>query len=103
MNEGRARVITDAATAERKSSIVQRQGVNSRHADVNRVSLHILAVFRNTRRAGAKEFIAPGGAIPTNDVDLRIRMSDSGSEIGENVKDIRIICILSPVRWSRKK
>ncbi len=70
MNEGRARVITDAATAERKSSIVQRQGVNSRDADVNRVSLHILAVLRNTRRAGAKEFIAPGGAIPTNDVPL---------------------------------
>ena len=81
MNEGRARVITDAATAEHKSSIVQRQGVNFRDADVNRVSLHMLAVIRNTRRVGAKEFIAPGGAIPTNAVDLRIRMSDSGSEI----------------------
>jgi hypothetical protein len=67
MNEGRARAITDAATAERKSSIVQRQGVNSRDADVNRVSLHMLAVFRNTRRAGAKEFSALRGAIPTRD------------------------------------
>lgn len=51
----------------------------------------MLAVFRNTRRASAKEFIAPRGAIPTNDVDLRIRMSDSSSEIGENVKDTGII------------
>jgi hypothetical protein len=91
MNESRTRVITDPATTERKSSIVQRQGVNSWDADVNRVSLQVLALLRHTRRAGAKEFIAPGSAIPTNDVDLRIRMSDIWSQIGKNVKDMRII------------
>jgi hypothetical protein len=93
MDESRARVITDPATTERKSSIVQRQGVNSWDADVNRVSLHMLALLRHTRRVGAKEFIAPGSAIPTNDVDLCIRMSDSGSQIGKNVKDMRIIML----------
>lgn len=93
MNEGRARVITDAATAERKSSIVQRQGVNSRDADVNRVSLHVLAVLGHSRRAGAKEFVARGIAIPTDDVDLRIWMAHSGSEIGKNVENMRIILL----------
>jgi hypothetical protein len=85
MNEGRARVITDAASAEHKSSMVQHQGFNSWDAHVNRVSLQMLAVLRDTWRVGAKEFIAPGRAIPANDVDLRGRMSDSGSEIGKNV------------------
>jgi hypothetical protein len=93
MNEGCPRIITDAATTERKSSMVERQSINSWDPDVNRVSLHVLAVLRHTRRAGAKEFITPRSAIPTNDVDLSIRMSDSGSEIGKNVKDMRIIML----------
>ena len=93
MNEGRARVIADAAPTERNRSIVQRQGVNSWDADVNRVSLHVLAVLGHSRRAGTKEFIAPGIAIPTNDVDLRIRTTHSGSEIGKNVENMRIIVL----------
>jgi hypothetical protein len=87
------RVTTDAATTECKSSIVERRSINSWDADVNRVSLHVLAVLRHTRRAGAKEFIAPRSAVATNDGDLCIRMSDSGSEIGKNVKDMRIIML----------
>src|SRR5258708_915206 len=89
MNEGRPRVITDAAARHRQSDIVQPQGVNSRDAYVNRVSLNVLAVLRHARRARAKEFIAPGSAIPANDFDLRIRMSDRGSEIGPNVAAMR--------------
>ena len=51
----------------------------------------MLAVLRHTGRAGAKEFIAPRSAIPTDDADLRVRTSDSGSEIGKNVENMRII------------
>lgn len=93
MDESRAWVITDAATTERKSGIIKRQGINSRDANVNCVRLHVLAVFCHTRRVGAKELIARRSAIATNDVDLRIRMSDSSSEIGKNVKDMRIIML----------
>jgi hypothetical protein len=53
----------------------------------------MLAVLRDTRRVGAKEFIARERAIPANDVDLCTRMSDSGSEIGKNVKDMRIVML----------
>jgi hypothetical protein len=86
MDEGRARVISDAAPPERKRSIVQRQGVNSWDADVNRVSVHVLAVLGHSRRAGTKEFVARGIAIPTDGIDLRIWMAQSGSEIGKNVR-----------------
>ena len=49
MNEGRTRVIADPAAAESKGGIVERQGIDSRDANINRMSLHMLAVLRHTR------------------------------------------------------
>ena len=76
MHESRARVITDTATTERNSSIAQCKGVDARDANVDGVSLHVLAVLRNPLGAGAQEFVAPRRAIATNDFDLGVRVAD---------------------------
>ena len=93
VDEIRVRIKADAAPTERNRSTEQRQGVNSWDADVNRVSLHVLAVLGHSRRAGTKEFVARGIAVPADDVDLRIWMAHSGREIGKNVENMRIILL----------
>jgi len=91
MNESRAGVITYTSTTERQRRIAQRQRIDSRNANINGVSLHVLAVLRHPGRTGAKELIAPRGPVPANDLDLHARMPNRRGHIGKNIEHSRII------------
>jgi hypothetical protein len=93
MHEAGEGIITHATAAERESGIAQRQGIDSRDANIDRVSLHMQAILCDADRAGAEEFIAPGGTVAADDIDLPARMTDSGGEIEKNVEDARIVVL----------
>src|ERR1700758_3126904 len=93
MDERRAGVETYASTAQCQCRIAQRQRIDPRNANINGVSLHVLAVLRHPGRTGAKELIAPRGPIPTDDLDLRARMPDRRSHVGKNVEHSGIIVL----------
>ena len=93
MNERRLGVVTYASTTQRQRRIAQGERIDPRNANINGVSLHVLAVFRDTGRTGAKELIAPRGPVPANDLDLRARMPNRRGHIGKNVKHLRIVVL----------
>lgn len=93
MDEARAGIITDAAAAERESGIAQRQGIDTRDANIDRVRLHVLAIFCDPGGAAAEKLIAPGGTVAADDIDLRAGMADRGGKIGKNVEDARIVVL----------
>jgi len=59
MHEFGTGVVTYTATAQSKGGIAQSKRVDAGNADIDSVSLHVKAVFRYARGAGAEEFIAP--------------------------------------------
>jgi hypothetical protein len=93
MDEAGAGIVTHATAAEREGSVSQSQGIDSRDANINGVSLLVQAVHRNARGTGAEKFIAPIGAIAADDFDLPVSMTDCGGEVGKNVEDARIIAL----------
>jgi hypothetical protein len=93
MDEAGAGIITHATAAERESGIAQRPGIDSRDANIDRVRLHMQAVFCDARGARAEEFIAPGGTVAADDIDFPARMTDGGREIGKNVEDAMIVVL----------
>ena len=64
---------------------------NSGDADVNRHCLHVEAVKGDAVSVCAEVFIAPGGAIAADYIDLEIRIAEGGSQIVEQIEDARII------------
>jgi hypothetical protein len=96
MHESRARVITYSSATQRQRGIAQRQSIDSGNANINGVSLQVLAVFGHPGRAGAKKFIAPRSPVPANDVDFGARMPDRRSHIGKNVEDPWIVVLDVP-------
>lgn len=93
MHESGARIVTDSASAERESRIAQRERLHARYADIDRMRLHVQTVFSNAGRMGAKERIAPGRTVATDDVNLRAGMSDCSGEIGKKIEDTRIVVL----------
>lgn len=93
MNEGRARIITHSAASEGQRRIAKSESVDARNTDVDGVSLHVLAVLRYPRRAGAQEFITPRSTVSTDNVDLRVGMTNGGGQIGEKVENVRIVVL----------
>jgi len=93
MDETGARIIADASFAQRKRGVTQGDGADAGDADVNRVRLHVQAVLGYTWRTRAEKFIAPGGAIATDDIDLCTGAAYRFSEFGENVEKARIVVL----------
>ena len=103
VNEFRARVVADPAPPESKGRIAQSQGVDTGNANVDGVSLHVLAVLCHPRRTSSKELVAPGSSVAANDVNLAIGMTNGGSQIGKNVKDVRVVMLHVPGTMIAKK
>jgi hypothetical protein len=53
----------------------------------------VQAISSYTRGAGAEEFIAPRGAIATDDVDLGVGAAEGSGQIRKNVEDMRIVVL----------
>jgi len=93
MNECRAGVVTYASATQCQCRIAQRKRIDTRNANINGVSLRVLAVLGHPRRTGAKKFVAPRGPVPTNDLDLRAWMPNRRGHIGKNVEHSRVIML----------
>lgn len=91
MDESGARIITYPSTAERQRRVAQRQRIDSRNANIDGVSLHVLAVLRHARRTRTKKLVTPFAPVSANNVDLRARMPDRRGHIGKYVEHSRII------------
>jgi len=93
MHEAGAGIIPHATTAEREGGIAQGQRIDSRDANIDGVRLHVQAILCDSGRTSAQKFIAPRGTISAYDIDLPVRMTDSGGKIGKNVEDARIVVL----------
>jgi len=73
--------------------VTQCQRINTGNANVDGVSLHMQAVAGYAGRAGAKEFIAPRGAVAADDVNFGVGAAEGSGEIGENVEDAGVVML----------
>ena len=88
-----ARIISHAASSQGQRRIAQSQRIDSGNANVNRMRLHVLAVFRHACRPRAKEFVAPRRAVAANNIDLRVRMAHGRGQVRQNVEHMRIVML----------
>ncbi len=90
MNKIGARIESDASTAKSQREIPHFLSLHSRQTNVDRLRLHMKAVFGDTGGVGPQKFVAPGGAVTADDVDLAVRMLRHDGEVREQVKQARI-------------
>jgi len=64
------------------------------NANVDGFSLHVLAVQRNAIAMLAEVVVAPRGAIPADDVDLAVEVSQFGQQIMQQVELPDVIVLL---------
>ncbi len=93
MHESRTRVVSHAAAFQFERGVSQRQRIDSRNSNIDRVGLHVLAMFRYARRTSAQEIIAPRRPVSTDNVDLGVWSANRRGYISQNVKDVRIIML----------
>src|SRR5450631_3045659 len=69
-------IVADTAALEAQRGVPHSGGDNSRQANVDGFRLHVEAVTSDprVRAAGTQEFVAPGCAVSTDDIDLAAGM-----------------------------
>ncbi len=88
-----AGIVTHPTAAKFQRGVTERQRVNSRDANIDGMRLHVLAVFCDSGRPCAEEFIARGSSISANNFYFRVRMPDGSSHIGKNVENLWIVVL----------
>jgi len=74
-----------------KCSIAQARRFDSGHTDVNRLRFHVQAVNGYPVTVRAQKFVAPGGAIAANNVNLAVGPSQFCIEVVEQIENPRIV------------
>ena len=93
MDEAGTRVVADSSAMQGDRGVTQCQRINTGNANVDGVSLHMQAVAGYAGRAGAKEFIAPRGAVAADDVNFGVGAAEGSGKIRKNVEDMRIVVL----------
>jgi hypothetical protein len=83
-------IVAHAAPVERKSSFAQLLGIHAGHSKIDRLRLHVKAVFGNSLRMSAKELIAPRCSVSTYNIDLSARPVDSHSQLLKEIIKSRL-------------
>ena len=86
MNKFRLWIEADSTTVKAESNIAQFRCGYPGNTDVNSLSLHVQAVSRHPGRSLSQKLIAPGAAIPANDVDFRFWSSYRIGEVMEQIE-----------------
>ncbi len=73
-----------------QGGIPQYWGVHARHADIDRHCLHVQAVFGYRPGPAPEEVVAPRGAIPADNVDFGILLSESARKIVQQIEQMRV-------------
>ena len=84
-------VVADSAGAEGEGGLAKVFGRDAGNADVDGFGQHVLAVFGDSRGAGAEIVVAPRGAIAANDVDDCVGTVQPGEQIMKQVEFARIV------------
>ena len=78
---------------QREGSISHSCGRNPGYPNVDGHALHMETVASDTVSMSAEEFVAPRRAIATEDVDLKIRIPECGSQVVEQVEHSRVVLV----------
>jgi hypothetical protein len=88
-----SRIVADTSSMQRKGCIPESCGRNPGHANVDGHGLHVETVASDTVSMSPEEFVAPRRAIATEDVDLKVRIPECGSQVVEQVEDARVVIV----------
>jgi len=86
-------IVAHTASAEPQCGIPQRESINPGDTNIDGVCLHVQAAPGDTRRAGAKEFVAPGSSVAADNLNLCRGMTEGRRQIGQNVENARIVVL----------
>jgi len=90
VNEIGMRIVAHAAAMERKGDLAQALGFHAGDSQIDRLRLHVEAVLGDTFTVGTKKLVAPGCAVPANDVNFSVGTPHSRRQILQDVKDLGI-------------
>jgi len=88
------RVITYAPALQRQCSIANLSRRYPRNANINGFGFHVLTVQCNSIAMLAEIVIAPWGAIPTDYIDLAVKMSQFGQQVMQQIEFPHVIVLL---------
>ena len=88
------RVITYAPALQRQSSVANLRRRYPRNANINGFGFHVLTVQSNSIAMLAEIVIAPWGAIPTDYIDLAVKMSQFGQQVMQQIEFPHVIFLL---------
>jgi len=86
----RLRIVADTAAVQIERGVAQTSGGNARHANVDGLAQHVLAVLGDADSGAAKKFVAPRRAVAADNVDFSAGMADGGGQITEQIEKARI-------------
>jgi hypothetical protein len=69
-----------------QGSVAQASGRHSGDSNVNRLSLHMLAMFRHSRARAVEKFVAPRRAVAADNIDLGPGATQLCGEIAQQVE-----------------
>jgi hypothetical protein len=78
---------------QRKGSIPHSCARNPGYPNVDGHGLHMETVARDTVSTSAEEFVAQRRAIATEDIDLKVRIPECGSQVVEQVEHSRVVLV----------
>jgi hypothetical protein len=76
-----------------RGSIPHSCGRNPGYPNVDGHGLHMETVASDTVSMSAEEFVAPRSAIATEEVDLKVRIPECGSQVVEQVEHLRVALV----------
>src|SRR5579864_1341889 len=81
VNEAGARIISDAAAAQRQGGVPKVSRRNTGQANINGFSFHVQALLCHTGSVGSQILVAPARSITTDDANFAIRTAGGASQI----------------------
>lgn len=86
-------IVAHTAAAEPQCGIPQRESINAGDANIDGVCLHVQAAPGDTRRAGAKELVAPGSPVTADNLNFRSGMTDGRRQVRQDVECARVVVL----------
>jgi hypothetical protein len=90
MNEIRTGIVAHAAAMKGKGDIAQALRFYAGYSEINRLRLEVEATLGNPFAMGAKKLVAPGCAVPANDIDFSAGTAQGHREFLQDVIELGI-------------